>query len=198
MPASERALREAPRPQKITGIIQTANLVRTNALVASSLGRNLSSCPAEGACSATVTVPLVPSGETTSVTVSGALLDQRLNQTDLPLTKIFRYSRGRIQGMLDLYNAFNNRAPHTINSAYGPTWLTPTRLLGGWILKFGAQVDCWSRTTAATWRGRYKAVWPNTVPAAAPCESAKRFRQFGVILRSSYGRKGMSWAVTTA
>jgi hypothetical protein len=56
VPASERALREAPRPQKITGIIQTANLVRTNALVASSLGRNLSSCPAEGACSATVTV----------------------------------------------------------------------------------------------------------------------------------------------
>ena len=140
--ASERALREAPRLQKITGIIHTANLVRTNAQVASSLGRNLSSCPAEGACSATVTVPLVPSGETTSVTVSGALFDQRLNQTDLPLTKIFRYSRGRIQGMLDLYNAFNNRAPQTINSAYGPAWLTPTTLLGGRLLKFGTQIDC--------------------------------------------------------
>ena len=125
----------------LPGIIQTANLALTNAQVASSLGRNLSSCPAEGACSATVTVPLVPSGQTASATVSGALFDQRLNQTDLRLTKTFRYSRGRIQGMLDLYNAFNNRAPQTINSAYGSGWLTPTTLLGGRLLKFGAQID---------------------------------------------------------
>jgi len=125
----------------LPGIIQTANLVRTNAQVVASLGRNLSSCPAEGECSATVTVPLLPSGETTSATVSGALFDQRLNQTDLRLTKSIRYSRGRIQGMLDLYNVFNNRAPQTINSAYGPAWLTPTTLLGGRLLKFGAQID---------------------------------------------------------
>jgi hypothetical protein len=125
----------------LPGIIQTANLVRTNAEVASSLGRNLSSCPAEGACSATVIVPLVPSGETTFATVSGALFDQRLNQTDLRLTKTFQYSRRRIQGILDLYNAFNNRAPRTINSTYGPAWLTPTTLLGGRLLKFGAQID---------------------------------------------------------
>jgi hypothetical protein len=64
-----------------------------------------------------------------------------LNQTDLRLTKSIRYSRGRIQGMLDLYNVFNNRAPQTINSAYGPAWLTPTTLLGGRLLKFGAQID---------------------------------------------------------
>ena len=134
VPASERAWREAPRPQKITGIIHTANLVRTNAQVASSLRRNLSSCPAEGACSATVSVPLVPSGETTSVTVSGALFDQRLNQTDLPLTKIFRYSRGSIQGMLDLYNAFNSRAPQTINSAYGPIQGVYSQAAGGELL----------------------------------------------------------------
>ena len=107
----------------------------------SSLGRNLSSCSAAGECSATVTVPLVPSGETASATVSGALFDQRLNQTDLRLTKPLRYSRGRIQAMLDLYNVFNNRAPQTINSAYGPAWLTPTTLLGGRLLKFGAQID---------------------------------------------------------
>ena len=88
-----------------------------------------------------MTVPLVPSGQTTSATVSGRLFDQRLNQTDLRLTKTFRYSRGRIHGMLDVYNAFNNRAPQTINPTYGPEWLTPTTLLGARLLKFGAQID---------------------------------------------------------
>ena len=43
--------------------------------------------------------------------------------------------------MLDLYNAFNNRAPQTINATYGPEWLTPTTLLGARLLKFGAQID---------------------------------------------------------
>ncbi len=43
--------------------------------------------------------------------------------------------------MLDVYNAFNNRAPQTINSAYGSEWLTPTTLLGGRLIKFGAQID---------------------------------------------------------
>ena len=86
-------------------------------------------------------MPLVPSGQTVFATVSAVLFDQRLNQIDLRLMKTFRYSRGRIHGMLDLYNAFNNRAPQTINSAYGPAWSTPTTLLGGRLLKFGAQID---------------------------------------------------------
>ena len=78
---------------------------------------------------------------TTSAIVSGRLFDQRLNQTDLRLTKTFRYSRGRIHGMLDVYNAFNNRAPQTINPTYGAAWLTPTTLLEARLLKFGAQID---------------------------------------------------------
>jgi len=83
----------------LPGIIQTANLVLTNEQVAASLGRNLSSCPAAGVCSATVTVAVVPSGETTSATVSGVLFDLRLNQTDLRLTKTCRHSRGRVQAI---------------------------------------------------------------------------------------------------
>ena len=53
----------------------------------------------------------------------------------------FALSTPAAAAMLDLSNAFNNRAPQTINSAYGPAWLTPTTLLGGRLLKFGAQID---------------------------------------------------------
>ena len=69
------------------------------------------------------------------------MFDERLNETDLRFTKIVRFGKSRVQGMLDLYNVFNARTPQAVNTTYGAAWLRPTLLLGGRLLKFGAQVD---------------------------------------------------------
>jgi hypothetical protein len=113
-------------------------------VIAPSLGRNLSACPAAGACTATVTIPILPNGAQGAATSSGAtaaLFDLRLNETDLRLAKTFQLGRARLQGTIDLYNVFNQRVPQAISTTYGATWLRPTALLGGRLLKFGGQID---------------------------------------------------------
>lgn len=72
----------------------------------------------------------------------GTRFDSRLYQTDLRLTKSVRLNKTRVQGILDLYNVFNNRVSQANQGAVGAPgqFLTPTSLLGGRLLKFGAQV----------------------------------------------------------
>jgi hypothetical protein len=43
--------------------------------------------------------------------------------------------------MFDVYNLFNARTILGVNTRYGPSWLQPTSVLGGRLVKFGAQVD---------------------------------------------------------
>jgi hypothetical protein len=43
--------------------------------------------------------------------------------------------------MLDVYNVLNARTPQGIIPTYGPTFMRPTSLLGGRLLKLGVQVD---------------------------------------------------------
>jgi hypothetical protein len=89
---------------------------------------------------ATTTVALLPSG-TDQGNLSAALFDQRLNQVDLRLTRIFHMSKGRIQGIAELYNVTNTRPSQANITTYGNTWLKPTSILGGRLFKFGAQID---------------------------------------------------------
>ena len=65
----------------------------------------------------------------------------RINQVDLRLAKIFRAGGRRIQGMFDLYNAFDARPFLTVQNRFGPAWQTPTSALIGRLAKFGVQVD---------------------------------------------------------
>ena len=69
--------------------------------------------------------------------------DSRLYQTDLRLSKTIRAGRTRLLGILDLYNAFNDRVSQgNLNIVGAPgQFLTPLSLLGGRLMKFGAQVD---------------------------------------------------------
>jgi hypothetical protein len=105
----------------------------TNAEIAGSLGRNLSSCPgAVGACTATQSIAMVE---------PNTLREERLTQVDARLTKTFQIGGVRVQGMFDVYNIFNEDSVLTRNNTFGASWGRPTRILGARLVKFGAQLD---------------------------------------------------------
>jgi len=55
---------------------------------------------------------------------------------------IFRMSGGRrIQANMDLFNLFNVSAVLAQNNTYGSSWLRPTTIVQGRLLKFGGQID---------------------------------------------------------
>jgi hypothetical protein len=113
--------------QNVPGPQITANAVFTNAQIAPSLGRNLSSA-------ATATI---------NVVAPGTMYGERLNQLDLRFGKIFTVGRTRLHGMIDLYNAFNNDTVLTQNNTYGTngaSWQVPTFILQARVVKFGVQM----------------------------------------------------------
>jgi hypothetical protein len=46
----------------------------------------------------------------------------------------------RLQVNLDAYNALNSSAIQSINTTYGPSWLTPTQILDPRIVQFSGQL----------------------------------------------------------
>src|SRR5439155_26414672 len=99
-----------------------------NALTAPSLGRKLSAGP-----NATATVQLV---------APGAMYNDRLNQVDARVTKMFRLGGSRrVQAQLDFYNLLNTGSPLGQNNTFGAAWLTPTVIPNGRMLKIGGQFD---------------------------------------------------------
>jgi hypothetical protein len=111
--------------QSIPGPEVQANVVASNALVTSSLGRPLSG----GA--ATVTVNIVTPG-----TVYG----ERLNQFDVRVAKILRVGGNRTSLNLDLYNALNGNAVIQQSITYG-NWQPPQGILIGRSIKASAQYN---------------------------------------------------------
>ena len=110
-----------------------ANGSITNAAIAPSLGRNLTPCAPTGACTASVSVSLIPPG-----TVYG----ERMNQTDFRVSKTVAFGGGRrIQGMVDVYNLFNAAPVLGQNNTFGSSWLRPTSILQARLVKFGVQLD---------------------------------------------------------
>jgi hypothetical protein len=105
-----------------------------NALIAPSLGRNLSSCPAPtGACSATAMLRLYES--------QTLFESDRLNQFDLRMSKIVQVGRARLTGMFDVYNLFNANSVLASQTAFGPNWQRPLAILGARLFKVGVQFD---------------------------------------------------------
>ena len=110
-----------------------ANATIRNADIVPTLGRSLSSCPATGACNATVSVALIP---------PGTLFGDRLQQVDFRVSKAVKLPQGRrVQGIVDVYNLFNGSAVITQNNAFGSAWLRPTQILQARLVKFGFQLD---------------------------------------------------------
>lgn len=86
--------------QNISGPQITASYAPSNAAIAPSLGRNLAVCGTRLPCTATATVPLI---------APGTMSEGRISRLDMRLTKFVALtSRLRLQGNLDLYNAFNS------------------------------------------------------------------------------------------
>ena len=114
--------------QSIPGPQITASATVPNAQVAPSLGRNLSAGAA-----ATASVQLI---------APGSMYNDRLNQIDARLTKMFRFTGGRrIQGQLDFYNLLNVGPALGQNNTYGSAWLTATVIPNGRMVKVGVQFD---------------------------------------------------------
>jgi hypothetical protein len=114
--------------QSLPGPMISASRVYTNAEIAPSLGRNLGA-----GANGTVNVQLIDPG-----TVYG----DRLNQLDFRLSKVFRLpGNRRVQANMDLFNMFNASAVLGQNNNYGGSWLRPTNILQGRLIKFGGQFD---------------------------------------------------------
>src|SRR5207302_756817 len=83
------------------------NYVATNAVIAPSLGRNLST-----GANGTVTV---------NIAQPGTVYPNRASQLDLRLSKTFTVGHTRIQPLVDFFNVMNGNPVFQYNAAYGTT-----------------------------------------------------------------------------
>jgi hypothetical protein len=111
--------------QSIPGPEVAAIYNAPNAVVAPSLGRNLSGNVAN------VPVNLVE---------PGTMYGERLNQLDFRATKLFRFGRYRTRANFDIYNATNSNTVLTQNNNYG-AWLRPTSILTARFFKISGQFE---------------------------------------------------------
>jgi len=71
--------------------------------------------------------------------------EDRINQVDFRMAKVFRGDFGRFRLTFDLYNMFNTNTVQQRNNSYGPAaaggagWGTPTRILSGRLIKWYVQ-----------------------------------------------------------
>ena len=114
--------------QSKPGAMLAANYAAPNAVVAPSLGRNLSG-----------NVPNV----TVNLIAPGTIYGDRINELDLRVGKILKYGRTRLLIALDMYNALNSSAVLSYNSTFVPggTWLQPLAILTPRFLKVTAEID---------------------------------------------------------
>ena len=90
-------------------------------------------CRALSGGTRTITVDLVP--------LYNHFLDGRITQLDFRLSKIAKIGRTRLQGNLDVFNLVNSNTVLGVQQQYGATWLQPTAIMPGRMLKLGFQVD---------------------------------------------------------
>jgi hypothetical protein len=112
--------------QSLPGAELFAPYTVSNALVAPTLGRNLSG-------GATVTTVQLLGG--------GTLYDDRVNQLDLRVAKNFKMGRVRVQALVDIFNVLNSSAVLRANNTYGPSWLFASAIMPARFVKLGAQLD---------------------------------------------------------
>ena len=109
----------------------------TNSQIAAALGRNLSSCAAPtGACNATATITILE---------PNTVRENRGNQVDVRLSKMFDFGRRRLQGNVDVFNLTNSNDVLSLQARYsgtnGGTWLQPISIQAGRLVKFSVQFN---------------------------------------------------------
>ena len=85
--------------------------------------------------------PLSLGTATVNLIAPGTQYGDRLNQVDVRLAKTLRIGTGRVQGTISVFNLLNSNSTLVWNTRYGPSWLTPSLILQGRLVKFGAQFD---------------------------------------------------------
>ena len=113
--------------QNLPGLPIVAARTFRNHEIAPSLGRNM----ARGS-GGSARVDLVP---------PQTLFEPRISQFDVRFSRVFNIGNTRLEGMFDIYNAFNASPVLSENFTYGGSWLKPIQVMEGRILKFGAQVS---------------------------------------------------------
>jgi hypothetical protein len=114
--------------QSIAGPPVRANFTASNAVVAPSLGRNLS-------------------GNLQNVTLSlidpQSMTSDRINQVDIRVGKILRYAKSKTSVNVDIFNVLNSSAVLGVLNTFGGArpWQAPQAILQGRVLKISAQFD---------------------------------------------------------
>ena len=85
--------------------------------------------------------PLGVGTATAQLIAPGTMYGDRVTQVDVRFGKSFRVQRSRIQASVDLFNVLNSSAILGLNTTYGTSWLSPTQILQGRLIKLGAQID---------------------------------------------------------
>ena len=118
--------------QNFGGIENGATYTATNAQIAPSLGRNLGQCGTAAICNGTVTIALDP---------PGTRFEPRLQQVDVRFSRQFRFDRLRVRGNVDVANLFNAGNVLNLQRQFGPSYLNVLQIMGGRLVKLGAQID---------------------------------------------------------
>jgi hypothetical protein len=118
--------------QNIPGIPRTATNPTSNAVVRTSLNRDLAACRGAATCNANMNLELL---DPTSN------YESRLSQLDLRFTKRVRISGVTLRGNFDIYNMLNGASILSMNAGYGNNWLVPYEIMGGRLLKFSGQIE---------------------------------------------------------
>ncbi|HWW84110.1 MAG TPA: carboxypeptidase regulatory-like domain-containing protein [Vicinamibacterales bacterium] len=111
--------------QNNPGLAQAATFGFTNAQVAPSLGRNLS----------TGSVAVL------NIMAPNSLYEPRYSQFDVRVSRRFKFGQLTLEPRADVYNLFNSVTALGSIGGYGSAWLRPTDVLGARLAKFGVQVD---------------------------------------------------------
>ena len=111
--------------QTLPGAPQAATWSASNAVIAPSLGRNLSGGAARNI----------------ELWAPNTHFEDRINQLDLRLSKKFKLGPARVDGQFDCYNVFNANPVLAMNTTVGPSWLRPTQVLDARMFKFGVVVE---------------------------------------------------------
>jgi carboxypeptidase family protein len=99
-------------------------------------------CPAPCTAGALVIPNLTASSLTVPLFAPGTEFLPRLNQVDLSIAKWFQVGRTRIQGQVDVFNAFNKNTDLSYRSVNATTaaYLLPSSVLQGRQIRLGAQM----------------------------------------------------------
>ena len=84
--------------------------------------------------------PLTQGTATVNLVAPGTQYGDRMNQVDVRVAKSVALPKGRLQATVSMFNVFNSNATLVWSTRYGPNWLTPTSILQGRLVKFGAQL----------------------------------------------------------